>query len=172
LRRIDRRRTVTLTIDPPATLSLEDALAVVNDQVLPLLQRELPADASIQVGGSADQLDKIVSTMTKNFALALLVLFLLMAAMFKSLKDSALVIATMPLAVFGGVLGLRALGLFTFQSLDLLSMIGFVMLLGMVVNNAILLVTQTREAQREDWGSMRRSSRPLLQRSGRYSSGR
>ena len=147
LRRIDRRRTVTLTIDPPATLSLEDALAVVNEQVLPLLRRELPADASIKVGGSANQLDKIVATMSKNFALALLVLFLLMAAMFKSMKDSALVIATMPLAIFGGVLGLRALGLFTFQSLDLLSMIGFVMLLGMVVNNSILLVTQTREAQ-------------------------
>ncbi len=149
VRRVDRRRTVTLTLDPPPTLSLEDALAVVNDQVLPLLRRELPADASVQVGGSANQLDQIVGTMTKNFVLALLVLFLLMAAMFKSLKDSALVIATMPLAVFGGVLGLRALGLFTFQSLDLLSMIGFVMLLGMVVNNAILLVTQTRDAERE-----------------------
>ncbi len=149
LRRIDRRRTVTLSIDPPATLSLEDALAVVNEQVLPLLHRELPADASIKVGGSANQLDKIVSTMTGNFALALLVLFLLMAALFKSLKDSALVLATMPLAIFGGVLGLRGLGLFTFQSLDLLSMIGFVMLLGMVVNNAILLVTQTREAESE-----------------------
>lgn len=149
LRRVDRRRTVTLTLDPPADLSLEDALSVVNDQVLPLLRRELPADASVLVGGSANQLDQIVATMTKNFALALLVLFLLMAAMFKSLKDSALVIATMPLAIFGGVLGLRALGLFTFQSLDLLSMIGFVMLLGMVVNNAILLVAQTREAERE-----------------------
>ncbi len=149
VRRVDRRRTVTLTLDPPATLSLEEALSVVNGQVLPMLRSALPADASIQVGGSANQLDQIVATMTKNFALALLVLFLLMGAMFKSLKDSALVIATMPLAVFGGVLGLRALGLFTFQSLDLLSMIGFVMLLGMVVNNAILLVAQTREAERD-----------------------
>ncbi len=164
LRRIDRRRTVTLTIDPPATLSLEDALAVVNEQVLPLLRRELPADASIQVGGSADQLDKIVSTMAKNFALALLVLFLLMAAMFKSMKDSALVIATMPLAIFGGVLGLRTLGLFTFQSLDLLSMIGFVMLLGMVVNNAILLVTQARAAEREGLDIDAAVEQALLQR--------
>jgi multidrug efflux pump subunit AcrB len=87
--------------------------------------------------------------MGKNFALALLVLFLLMGAMFKSLKDSALVLITMPLAVLGGVLGLRALGLFAFQPLDLLSMIGFIMLLGMVVNNAILLIAQTREAQAE-----------------------
>ncbi len=148
LRRIDRRRTVTLTLDPPQALSLEDALASVNGEVLPLLRGALPADASVQVGGSADQLQQVIATMGKNFALALLVLFLLMAAMFKSLRDSALVMATLPLAVAGGVLGLRALGLFSFQSLDLLSMIGFVMLLGMVVNNAILLLAQTREGQR------------------------
>ncbi len=147
LRRIDRRRTVTLTFDPPAEVSLEDALAAVNDRLLPMLRSALPADAGVHIGGSADQLDTIVGAMAKNFALALLVLFLLMAAMFKSLRDASLVMVTMPLAICGGVVGLRVLGVFTTQSLDLLSMIGFVMLLGMVVNNAILLVTQTREAE-------------------------
>jgi multidrug efflux pump subunit AcrB len=149
VRRVDRRRTVTLTVDPPATLSLEEALAIVQGDVVPMLRKSLPADASVKVSGSADQLQKIVGTMGTNFVLALLVLFLLMGAMFKSLRDSALVMVTMPLAVLGGVLGLRALGLFAFQPLDLLSMIGFIMLLGMVVNNAILLIAQTREAQAE-----------------------
>jgi len=149
VRRVDRRRTVTLTIDPPATLSLEEALAVVNGKVIPALRENLPADASIRVSGSADQLGKITATMGKNFVLALLVLFLLMGAMFKSLKDSALVMVSLPLAVLGGVLGLRMLGLIAFQPLDLLSMIGFIMLLGMVVNNAILLIAQTRAAQQE-----------------------
>jgi multidrug efflux pump subunit AcrB len=149
VRRVDRRRTVTLTIDPPADLSLEEALAVVEGKVIPELRKGLPADASIRVSGSADQLEKVVGTMGSNFALALLVLFLLMGAMFKSLKDSALVMASLPLAVLGGVLGLRALGLFAFQPLDLLSMIGFIMLLGMVVNNSILLIAQTRSAQAE-----------------------
>ena len=54
--------------------------------------------------------------------------------------------STLPLALFGGVLGLRGLGLFVFQPLDLLTMIGFIMLLGMVVNNGILLVAQARAA--------------------------
>lgn len=152
VRRVDRRRTVTLTFDPPATLSLEEALAAVQDEIVPALRRELPADASVQVAGSADQLQQVVGTMGTNFLLALLVLYLLMAAMFKSLRDAGLVILTMPLALLGGVLGLRALGLFAFQPLDLLSMIGFVMLLGMVVNNAILLIAQTREAQAEGQG--------------------
>jgi len=75
------------------------------------------------------------------------VLFLLMAAMFRSLRDSAFVMATLPMAVLGGVLGLRVLDLAAGQTLDLLSMIGFIMLLGMVINNAILLVAQAREAQ-------------------------
>ena len=64
-------------------------------------------------------------------------------------ESRAFVMLALPMAVLGGVLGLRALGLFAPQSLDLLSMIGFVMLLGMVINNAILLIAQTRTGQDE-----------------------
>jgi len=152
LRRVDRRRTVTLTVDPPATMSLEEALGIVERDVVPVLRKELPEGATVRVSGSADQLQKIIGTMGGNFALALLLLLLLMAAMFRSVKDSVLVMLSLPLAVAGSVLGLRALGLFAFQPLDLLSMIGFIMLLGMVVNNAILLIAQTREAQSEGLG--------------------
>jgi multidrug efflux pump subunit AcrB len=147
MRRIDRRRTVTLTVDPPAALSLEAALDIVNDEVVPALRAALPPDADIRISGSADRLGEVVRSMGSNFAMALLVLFMLMAAMFRSLRDSAFVMATLPMAVLGGVLGLRALDLAAGQTLDLLSMIGFIMLLGMVINNAILLVAQTREAQ-------------------------
>lgn len=69
-----------------------------------------------------------------------------MTALFKSTTDSALVLLVMPLAIAGGVLALFILNLFTFQSLDLLTMIGFIILLGLVVNNAILLVDQTKVA--------------------------
>ncbi|UNK48396.1 efflux RND transporter permease subunit [Lysobacter sp. S4-A87] len=147
LRRIDRRRTVTLTVDPPAAMSLEEALDIVDTDVVPALRKDLPADAEIRVSGSADRLDEVVRSMGMNFAMALVVLFMLMAAMFRSLRDSAFVMATLPMAVLGGVLGLRVLDLVAGQTLDLLSMIGFIMLLGMVINNAILLVAQTRDAQ-------------------------
>ncbi|MBC7988083.1 MAG: efflux RND transporter permease subunit [Luteimonas sp.] len=147
LRRIDRRRTVTLTVDPPPTMSLEEALDIVDNDVVPVLRETLPADAAIRVSGSADRLGEVVSSMGRNFAMALVVLFLLMAAMFRSLRDSAFVMATLPMAVLGGVLGLRVLDLIAGQTLDLLSMIGFIMLLGMVINNSILLVAQAREAQ-------------------------
>jgi multidrug efflux pump subunit AcrB len=55
----------------------------------------------------------------------------------------------MPLAIAGGVIALRVMNLFTRQSMDLLTMIGFIILLGLVVNNAILLVMQTRNGQAE-----------------------
>ena len=54
----------------------------------------------------------------------------------------------MPLAIAGGIVALRVMNLFTTQAMDLLTTIGFVILLGLVVNNAILLVMQTREGQR------------------------
>jgi multidrug efflux pump subunit AcrB len=67
--------------------------------------------------------------------------------MFRSAGDALVVLFTLPLALVGGVLGLRALAVFAPQPLDLLSMIGFVMLLGMVVNNGILLLARTRDLQ-------------------------
>jgi multidrug efflux pump subunit AcrB len=69
--------------------------------------------------------------------------------MFRSFRDSLLVLLAMPLAMAGGVLALRAMSLVTTQAMDLLTMIGFIILLGLVVNNAILLVMQTRAGQRE-----------------------
>ena len=64
-------------------------------------------------------------------------------------KDALLVVVTIPLATVGGVLALRLLNFVTFQPLDLLTMIGFIILLGLVVNNAILLVHQTRRGEDE-----------------------
>jgi multidrug efflux pump subunit AcrB len=151
IRRLDHRRTVTLTMDPPATLALQDALQTIDKQILPELHRQLP-DGTIRLAGSADRLDQIVGTIGTNFLLALFVLLLLMAAMFRSLRHAIVVVLTVPLALIGGMLGLRVLGLFAFQPLDLLSMIGFIMMVGVVVNHAILLVDLTRTAQEDGHG--------------------
>ncbi|MEO6687893.1 MAG: efflux RND transporter permease subunit, partial [Dokdonella sp.] len=147
IRRLDHRRTVTLTMDPPQTLSLEDALKTLQNEIVPALKAKLPADANIRLAGSADRLQATVSTMARNFVLALLVLFLLMAAMFRSVRDAFVVVMTVPVALVGGVLGLRVLGVIAFQPLDLLTMIGFIMMVGVIVNHAILLVDRTRDAQ-------------------------
>jgi len=147
IRRLDHRRTVTLTMDPPQTLSLEDALKTIEHDIVPALKAKLPPDANIRLAGSADHLQATVATMAKNFILALIVLFMLMAAMFRSLRDALVVVLTVPVALVGGVLGLRVLGAVAFQPLDLLTMIGFIMMVGVIVNHSILLVDRTRDAQ-------------------------
>jgi multidrug efflux pump subunit AcrB len=134
---------------PPENASLEHVLDVLKRQVEPDLKAVLPQDGNILYGGSADNLKKAIGTMSKNFGMALIILFLLMATLFRSVRDAGLALLAMPLAMVGGVLALRLLNLMTFQPLDLLTMIGFVILLGLVVNNAILLVHQTRSAERE-----------------------
>ncbi|MBB3169924.1 efflux RND transporter permease subunit [Simiduia aestuariiviva] len=148
IRRIDRRRTLTLMVVPPEDMSLEKAIATLRTEVEPKI-REALASGNVQYGGSADNLNQALGTMAENFAVALLILFLLMSVLFRSPKDSALVLLAMPLAMVGGVIALQILNWVGFQPLDLLTMIGFVIMLGLVVNNAILLVHQTRSAERE-----------------------
>jgi multidrug efflux pump subunit AcrB len=149
IRRLNHRRTVTLTVDPPASLSLEKVLQIIDTQVLPTLRAHLPPDGSLRLAGSADSLSETLAAMSRVFAMALVVLLLLMTVLFRSLRDSLIVLLTVPLALVGGVLGLRMLDLVKFQALDLLSMIGFVMMIGVIINHAILLVAAVRSVQAE-----------------------
>jgi multidrug efflux pump subunit AcrB len=165
IRRVDRRRAVTLSITPPADVSLEESIGLLQQFVEPELLKMLPEDGEISYYGSADDLDIALANMSRSFVLAIIVLYLLMSGLFRSFRDSLLVIAALPLATVGGVILLRIMAL----PMDLLTMIGFITLLGLVVNNAILLVHQTRIAEREGLHrrsaveqAVRRRLRPIL----------
>ncbi|TNE62464.1 MAG: efflux RND transporter permease subunit [Alphaproteobacteria bacterium] len=149
VQRVDRKRTVTFNINQPDDMPLEDMVKILKEKVEPQIRPMLPADATISYGGSADALDRAVGSLTLNFVLALGLLFMILAALFRSPKDAIFVVITIPLATVGGVLALRLLNLVAFAPLDLLTMIGFIILLGLVVNNAILLVAQTRQGEAE-----------------------
>ncbi len=149
VQRVDRKRTVTFNISQPDGMALEDMVAILKEQVEPQIKPLLPADATISYGGSADALDRAVTSLSLNFVLALGLLFMILAGLFRSTKDALFVVITIPLATVGGVLALNLLNLFAFTPLDLLTMIGFIILLGLVVNNAILLVAQTRKGEDE-----------------------
>ena len=148
IRRLDRRRTVTLQVRAPEGMSLERLLEELKTQVVPELRQHLPEDGSIRYSGTAKKLEQALDDMGGSFLLAVVILYLLMSALFRSFLDSLLVILVLPLATVGGVIALRLVDLFSFQRMDLLTMIGFIMLLGLVVNNAILLVYQARAAAR------------------------
>ena len=149
IQRLNRRRTVTININQPEGISLEEILNVVQEEVEPAMRAELPADGSVTYGGSADSLNRAISTMLMNMGMAMVILFLILAGMFRSLRDALLVLVSIPLAGVGGVVMLQVLNLFVSQPLDLLTMMGFIILLGLVINNAILLVDQTRQGERE-----------------------
>ncbi len=149
VQRVDRKRTVTLNINQPDDMALEDMVAILKEKVEPQLKPMMPADGLISYGGSADALDRAVGSLAVNFILALGLLFMILAALFRSPRDAMFVVITIPLATVGGVLALQILNLVSFAPLDLLTMIGFIILLGLVVNNAILLVAQTRAGEAE-----------------------
>jgi len=156
LRRVDGRRTIGINVIAPPGMSLQQAMRMLEDEVDPAIRPLLPPDGGIRYAGDAGSLETALADMRINIALALFVLFLLMAALFRSARDSALVLLTVPLASLGGVVGIRLLNLFTPQTLDMLTMVGFIILLGAAVNNAILLVESTRAAERA--GADRRSA--------------
>ncbi len=153
IRRVDRARTLTLQVTPPTGMALEVALDRLNKAVIPRIREHLPQNAVIHMRGTAEALKQALGSMAGSFTLAIVILYLLISALFRSFKDSLLVIMTIPMATVGGIISLRLLDLALFasggQQMDLLTMIGFVILLGLVVNNAILLVYRARDGERE-----------------------
>jgi multidrug efflux pump subunit AcrB len=146
--RINGRRTVSVTLEPPENMTLDEALDTLRQQVEPKVRASMAPGVQLTYAGSANDLHEALGAMAQNFLLALVILFALMAALFRSIRDSMLVMVVIPVSVAGGILALRLVGLVGFQALDLLTMIGFIILLGLVVNAAILLVDQTRARER------------------------
>jgi len=153
IRRIDRKRTLTLEVTPPPTMAMEVALDIIREKVAPVILASMPEDGTVKYRGTAEALEEALTSMTGSFMLAVVILYLLISALFRSFRDSLLVVMTIPMATVGGVIALRTIDLALFasggQQMDLLTMIGFVILLGLVVNNAILLVYRARDAERE-----------------------
>lgn len=144
VRHIDGQRTITIRVTPPVNVSIENTLttlkSVIEKNIRPLLSEQ----TNIVYQGTVEDLDIALRNLAKSLLFALLVLFLLMATLFQSFRDAFVVLLTVPLASIGGIILLRCVNWITFQPMDLLTMIGFIILLGLVVNNAILLVSQTR----------------------------
>ena len=145
--RINRARVYSLIVNPPPGMSLEALIAELKNNIEPQIRPSLPEDGIVQYAGSAQDLERAIGTLGTNFLIAILLLVLIMAGLFRSLMDAILVVVSIPLAAVGGVLAITIVNAIKFQPLDLLGMIGFIILLGLVVNNAILLVAQTRMAQ-------------------------
>ena len=151
VRHRERLRTITLEVRPAANLPLETALEIMRTQVVAPVEAEgMPAGIRLSMTGAADQLTKTWDALKINLLLALVIVFLVMAVLFESFILPLIILISVPVAGAGGVAGLAILNQFQRQQLDMLTLLGFVILIGIVVNNAILLVHQAQHHVRED----------------------
>jgi HAE1 family hydrophobic/amphiphilic exporter-1 len=150
---IEQQRAIVIRIVPPTEVSMEKAMRIITKDVIgPIVERgELGKTFYIGMAGTADDLSKTSAALKWNFLLALLITFLLMSALFENFFYPLVIMFSVPLAGAGGFLGLWLVNrLLAPQALDILTMLGFVILVGIVVNNAILIVHQSLNFIREE----------------------
>ncbi|MBU0483039.1 MAG: efflux RND transporter permease subunit [Proteobacteria bacterium] len=142
---LERARAITLQVTPPADLPLQDAMEIIENDIVASLQKGGKLDkVQIEVGGNADKLVQTKEALQWNLLLALAITYLLMAALFENFLYPLIILFSVPLAAAGGFIGLRAVNAFIApQGFDVLTMLGFIILIGTVVNNAILIVHQS-----------------------------
>jgi HAE1 family hydrophobic/amphiphilic exporter-1 len=151
IRHRDRVRTVTLVIVPPPDMPLEEAMDTLRGQVIaPLMKAGLPPGVKLRMSGTANKLTQTWEVMVFDLAMALIIVYLVMAVLFESFFYPLIIMFSVPLATAGGVVGIGVLNEFYRQNLDMLTLLGFVILIGIVVNNAILLVHQTLYHTRDE----------------------
>jgi HAE1 family hydrophobic/amphiphilic exporter-1 len=145
IRHLERRRTITLQVTPPVEMPLQSAMEIIQQQLLPQVEQTgLMHGVSVRLSGAADKLTVTRDALKWNFILAMIITYLLMAALFENFIYPLIIMFTVPLAGAGGFMGLRLENLLIApQPLDILTMLGFVILIGVVVNNAILIVHQS-----------------------------
>jgi multidrug efflux pump subunit AcrB len=163
IRRVDGRRTVTLYVIPPRSLALETAVQRVRDEIIRPMRSDgsLPQGVALDLTGASDQLDSTRASLGGNMWIAVVLCFLQLVVIYRHWGYPFLILLTVPLGIGGGIVGLWLLNivggmlpLFGLdpiqQPFDMITMLGFLILLGTAVNNPILIVDRTMKNFRED----------------------
>jgi multidrug efflux pump subunit AcrB len=166
IRRINGQRTVTLNIIPPASIPLEKGVETVRNDVVAYLREAgaYPASVNVDISGASDQLDATKAALAANLPVSLIIVYLLLVAIFKHWGYPMLIMTTIPLGLAGGLVGLALLNVVgallgwlglgsLHQPFDMISMLGFLILMGTVVNNPILIVDRALQHMKEEGSS-------------------
>jgi len=137
--RLEQERSSTLEVTVDEGVPLQKLIQDVEEKVIGEILDTLPLDYHIGLSGSADDLQDTMTALADSFILAVVIIYLLLAALFRSFFHPLVILFSVPLAMTGAFLGIRASGV----EFNVITMLGFILLAGVVVNNAILLVQVT-----------------------------
>lgn len=153
IRRVDGRRTITLSIVPPRAVPLEVGVAKVEQELIAALRESGQLDNSVdlEISGANDRLTATRDALSGNFVIAILIAYLLLVAIFSHWGYPLIILTAVPVGISGGIVGLwllnyagaylPSIGMAAIhQPFDVITMLGFLVLIGTVVNNPILLV--------------------------------
>ncbi|MBI4866362.1 MAG: efflux RND transporter permease subunit [Candidatus Wallbacteria bacterium] len=149
----ERERAYTVRVTLPPGIAMEEAMEIVRTKIVAPLRAEglLDAPYKWRLAGTADKLTATKEALGGQFLTALVITYLLMASCFESFLYPLIIMFSVPLASLGGFAALKLVNVaVTHQSLDVLAMLGFIILVGVVVNNAILLVDRALRSIREE----------------------
>jgi HAE1 family hydrophobic/amphiphilic exporter-1 len=139
--RFDLQYAATFFATP--TIPLSEAV-----QKVKAIAADLPTGYQVKLIGQAEEFGKTTAYMTFAFTLAMVLLYMVLASQFNSFLQPLIVMLAQPLAIIGGVAALWA----TRQTLNIYSMIGLVLLIGLVAKNSILLVDLTNQRREGGMG--------------------
>ena len=145
IRRYNYQRSFLFIITIPKGMVLEQLQEKMDEKVIkPMREEGLLEGITIYTSGASSKLEEAKNALSGNFLLAVLITYLLMAALLNNFLYPLIILFSVPLAATGGFIGLDFVNKFiATQSLDVITMLGFIMLIGSVVNNPILIVYQT-----------------------------
>ncbi|MGK7931693.1 MAG: efflux RND transporter permease subunit [Microcystaceae cyanobacterium] len=148
---VDLTRSITLTANVAREASLGGLVEQAQRDVLQPMRASLPPDVRLELAGSADVLGETLVQLGSTFVLSLFITYLLLVALYRSFSYPVVIMATVPMGISGALLSLVLVNLIpgVVIPLDMITGLGFVILTGIVVNNAILLVDRALQLQKE-----------------------
>jgi HAE1 family hydrophobic/amphiphilic exporter-1 len=161
----ERQRVITILVTPREEMALETGMKIIDEEIVQPMREAgmFSGGYHVQLSGTADKLVRTFRTVRWDLLLALVITYLLLAALFESFLYPVVIMFSVPLAALGGFLGLALMNLFVFKALDVLTMMGFIILIRTVVNNAILIVHQSLNHMRNESMAPRESIRESVQ---------
>jgi hydrophobic/amphiphilic exporter-1 (mainly G- bacteria), HAE1 family len=148
---VDLERSTTLTVSLTPNAPLGQLVNQTENQILSPLRAKLPPEFRVELAGSADRLSETIGQLASAFVFSVIITYLLLVALYRSFLYPLVIMATVPMGLTGALLSLVIANWIPgmIVPLDMITGLGFLILTGVVVNNAILIVERVLQLQEE-----------------------